>query len=354
MPTSILVFVIATAAVLFIGPRLARIAEALAERTGVGNVLVGAVLLGVVTSLPGLVLTVTAAARGDVELAVANAIGGVAAQTAFVAIADIAYRRGTLSSGVPTREVSLQAALLVVLLALVAIGLGTPDVRLGPIHPMTVAMIVLYGFGLSAGRNLGRRTRAGTEPSLEPSIEASEQRRAEGGRGGLRGKIGDIGEASRREHARSTADLTVRFVAFAGLMTAAGFALSITADAIIGLTGLSPTSVGFAFTSVATSTPELVTAVAAARRGAIGLSAGDIIGGNVFDTLFIAAADVASGGKVFSGAGPASIPITGLALLMNGILLAGLMRAGPGARRVDLESYAVVAVWLIAVVLIVA
>ena len=54
---TIAVFAVATAAVVGVGPRLARIAEALANRYSISHVLVGAVLLGVVTSLPGLVLS---------------------------------------------------------------------------------------------------------------------------------------------------------------------------------------------------------------------------------------------------------------------------------------------------------
>jgi cation:H+ antiporter len=37
---------------------------------------------------------------------------------------------------------------------------------------------------------------------------------------------------------------------------------------------------------------ELVTTIAAVRRGALQLAVGGIIGGNTFDTLFLTAADV--------------------------------------------------------------
>jgi cation:H+ antiporter len=47
------------------------------------------------------------------------------------------------------------------------------------------------------------------------------------------------------------------------------------------------------FTASANSLPELVTAVAAVRAGAVGLAVGDAIGGNSFEVLFLAAADLA-------------------------------------------------------------
>src|SRR6056297_460596 len=151
------VFGAATVAVFFVGPRLARVVETIADRLGIGQVLVGAVLLGVVTSLPGLVLTVTAAARGEAELAVANALGGVAAQTFFIAIADIVYRTGTLASGVPTRQVSFQAAFLLLMLSLVVIALGSADTVVIGVHPITPVIVVAYLVGLSLSRRVDQQ-----------------------------------------------------------------------------------------------------------------------------------------------------------------------------------------------------
>jgi cation:H+ antiporter len=343
---TIVVFAVATIAVAVVGPRLARVAEAVANRLDVGHVLVGAVLLGVVTSLPGLVLTVTAASRGETELAVANALGGVAAQTLFLAIADIAFRSGTLSSHVPTRQVGYQAALLMVLLALVVIGLGTADVAVAGMHPMSVCLIGAYLGGMLLARRLDVSVSAiGPEP--DPSD-------FEGGRAGQRGKLGTLEESPklRREEQRSWGALWARFGVFAALLSLAGFALAWAGGEIATSTALSATSVGVLLTAVATSTPELVTAVAAARRGAIGLAAGDIIGGNTFDTLFIAAADIVSPGSVFAGAGPSAVGLAGLVILLNGVLLAGLVRQGSGTVKTDTESLTIVVIWLISAVVL--
>lgn len=341
-------FVAAMAAVAVVGPRLARIAEAIANRLELGHVLVGAVLLGVVTSLPGLVLTVTAAARGETELAVSNALGGVAAQTLFLAIADIVFRRGTLSSHVPTRQVGYQAALLMVLLAFVIIGLGSPSVAVWRIHPVSAGLVVGYVGGLYLSRRLDLRGAAAIGPEPDPSD-------VEGGRSGLRGKLGTLEEspAVRHEEQRSWSSIWTRFAVFAAVLVGAGFVLALTGGELASSTALSATSVGVLLTAVATSTPELVTSVAAARRGAIGLAAGDIIGGNTFDTLFIAAADVASDGPIMAQAGSSAIGLAGLVVLLNGVLLGGLVRQGSGARNTDVESLSIVAIWLFAVAVIV-
>ena len=339
------VFVLATVAVFAVGPRLARVVETLADRLGIGQVLVGAVLLGVVTSLPGLVLTVTAAASGDAELAVANALGGVAAQTFFIAIADIVYRAGTLSNGVPTRQVSFQAAFLLVMLSLIVVALGSADRSWFWIHPITPVIVVAYLLGLA----LSRRVEQDEQPTLAAEPPGGRDEDDQGARGGLRGKMGELeeqpSERVRELEATSTPSLWLRFAAFAGVLAASGFALAWAGSSIADRTALSATSVGVLLTAVSTSTPELVTAVAAARSGAIGLAAGDIIGGNVFDTLFVAAADMAAPGSIFEQAGDSALLLAGLAMLLNALLLAGLVRQGSGTRNVDAESIGIAAVW---------
>jgi cation:H+ antiporter len=87
-------------------------------------------------------------------------------------------------------------------------------------------------------------------------------------------------------------------------------------------------------------------AVSAARSGAVGLAAGDIVGGNTFDVLFISAADVVSGASVFAAAGAIAVIIASTSILMNAILLAGMVRKGAGACEVDVENVAIVAVWI--------
>lgn len=309
--------------------------------------MVGAVLLGAATSLPGLVLTVTAASSGDTDLAFSNAIGGVAAQTFFIAIADIAYRKGTLSSQVPTREAAFQAALLVVLLSVLLIALSSPDAAIGRIHLTTPLVVVLYFAGLAAGRRLG------TDLRLARSEVAGDSTEAEGGHGGAQGKLGRIHSVDPRLAAASSARLWLRFAVMATILGLAGVGLASAGSELTDRYGLSQVSIGFVLTAVLSSTPELVTAIAAARRGAIGLAAGDIIGGNVFDTLFVAAADFASSDPLPQVVAGSAVGLVGLAMLLNGLLLAGLMRQGDGTRAIDAESLLIVAVWAAGVVVLI-
>jgi cation:H+ antiporter len=75
---------ICAAAIALVGTRLTRVVDQLADRTGLGEAVAGAVLLGAATSFSGIVVSVTAAAKGNPELAISNALGGIAVQTFFL------------------------------------------------------------------------------------------------------------------------------------------------------------------------------------------------------------------------------------------------------------------------------
>jgi cation:H+ antiporter len=63
----------AAAVIAIAGTRLARVADQLADLTGMGEALFGALFLGAATSLPGVVTTVVAALEGHTDLAISSA-----------------------------------------------------------------------------------------------------------------------------------------------------------------------------------------------------------------------------------------------------------------------------------------
>lgn len=93
-----LVFVGAAAAVWVAGTRVSGYADVISQRTGLGQAIVGLVLLGGITSLPEIAASSTSALAGDAPLAVNNLLGGVAMQVAILAIGDLAVGRAALTS----------------------------------------------------------------------------------------------------------------------------------------------------------------------------------------------------------------------------------------------------------------
>ena len=141
----------------------------------------------------------------------------------------------------------------------------------------------------------------------------------------------------------------------AAVLTVAGLALTILgARLLVGGAvelalsfGLSETLIGLTIVAVGTSLPELVTSVAAVRRGALTLAVGGIIGGNAYDTLFSAAADIAYREGSIYHAMPRSVSFwAALSLLMAAVLSMGLIRRetqGPGG--VGMESVGILVLY---------
>lgn len=319
-------FALATAVVALVAPRLAKVADQLGTRTGIGNSLAGAVFLGACTSVPGLVVTVSATLRGDVELAAANAVGGVAAQTTFLALADVAYRRGSLTRDAVSPRALSQVALLLVLLAVPLLAVsGYPDATvLDRVHPASLVLLVAYPAGMWVARRQPRR----------PGED-------EGGR-----------DSDSDEGRPSLAGLWLRLAGYASVVGVAGYLISTQVGPIADSIGLTTVAAGALLTAAATSSPELLTAISAARRGRPALAVGDIVGGNNFDLLFLAVADLVLAGSLYADLGPAFPLLIGVAVLLNAALLLGFVRGRP-ERRVSPPNVLVLALYVALAVLLV-
>lgn len=318
LTSAIPLFLVAAASIAFCGTKLTKVADRLADKTGWGEAVVGAVILGGSTSLPGIITSVSTAYQGYAELAVSNAVGGIAAQTAFLAIADIVYRKANLEHAAASIANLLQGTLLITLLAIPIVAYAGPDVSWLGIHPATVLLVAGYVFGLrlvAQSRTQQMWSPKQTERTVLDEVED---------------QIPNI----------RLRTLVIQFAGLAGITAIAGYAIAQSGVAIATQTGLSQSLVGTLFTAVATSVPELVTTVAAVRTGALALAVGGIIGGNCFDLLFVACSDIAyRSGSIYSTITEQQIFIMGLTILMTGVLLLGLLRREKyGFAKIGFES----------------
>lgn len=328
---SIIVFVICAAAIAVLGTRITRVVDQLADRTGLGEAVAGAVLLGASTSLSGAVLSVTAAWRGHPELAISNALGGIAVQTLFLAVADIFYRRANLEHAAASAPNMLQNALLTALLALILLAPMLPNLTIWAIHPVTPLLFLLYVYGIFLVRD------ARKNPMWKPSITRETREDVPDDTGAMPG----------------LASLWISYLALMASLGLAGWLLEPAASNIAAQTLLDQTAVGVLLTATSTSLPELVTSVAAVRRGALTLAVGGIVGGNAFDTLFTAASDIAyRDGSIYHTISDQSLMWVTLTLFMTSILMMGLIRREEyGPAGIGVESLAIVLLYLSGVLL---
>ena len=308
------------------GVALTRRADLLADRTGLGEAVAGAVFLGVTTSLSGTVTSVTAAAQGAASLSIANALGGIAVQTAFLAVADITYRRANLEHAAAELTNLVLVTLLMLTLSIPLLAYSMPAYTVWALHPASPVLAIVY----VAGLRLSEQIRMA--PMWQPT-ETTETRF-------------DMPEKE-GPGAPTTHRLAVEFALLMATVGAAGWVIAETGTALSSQTGLSQAVIGTLFTSVATSLPELVTTLAAVRRGALQLAVGGIIGGNTYDVLFLALSDAAyRDGSLYHAMEPRHVFLIALALAMSAVLLLGLLRREKsGAGNIGFESVLVLAIY---------
>ncbi|PWE33479.1 cation transporter [Maritimibacter sp. 55A14] len=320
------VFALAAAVVLVAGTAMTGMADRIADRTGLGEALTGGVLLGVATSLSGTVVSLTAALDGNASLAFSNGVGGIAAQTAFLALADIVYRRANLEHAAAELTNMFQAALLILMLAIPLAAFVMPPVTVLAVHPASVLLVAIFCIGVKATGEVRRA------PMWNP-VDTAETRR-------------DVPE-DEDDARRSAGRLLAGFFALMLILGLAGWTIARAAAELTDRLDLSQALVGALMTAVVTSLPELVTTMAAVRRNALQLAVGGIIGGNTFDVLFLTLSDIGyREGSIYHAVGKAELFWLTVGMAMTAILLLGLiMREKRGPGGIGVESLSILAIY---------
>jgi cation:H+ antiporter len=228
-------------------------AAGLSRRFGLSPVIVGAVVIGLGTSVPELLVSVIAAANGDASLGVGNVIGSNIANLSLV----LGVAALVVPMAVHSSVVRREAPISFLAVAAFALALQGGLSRVDGVLLLLALVVVMIVTVRSAGRS-------GNEELAE-----------------------EVEQVLAEIPARRVVALTV-----VGLLgTALGAQLLV--DGAVGLAtelGLSEGFVGLTLVAVGTSLPELVTAVQAARRGEDELIVGNVLGSNVFNSLLVGGA----------------------------------------------------------------
>lgn len=296
-------FSLAAAAVWFAGSRLARLVDALTDKTGLGQAFMGMLLLGGITSLPEMAAVSTSAAAGNAPLAINNLLGTASINLVLLAAADIYFGREALTAVAARPATLMQGVLSMILATIVALIATVGDIAM---------------FGIGAGSAVIALA-AVTALWLSSNFEHQHVWEA----------VGDMHSEEEGEHRqddRSVGRLSLYIGLCALLILGSGFILSTTADAIAKTTGIASGMVGFVLVGFATSLPELSSIIAALQLKRFQMAIGDIFGTNIFNLLLIAVADIFyRGGPVLAEAGRFEVTGAILAVLMTGIVIVGLL-----------------------------
>jgi len=298
------------------GIQLSDYTDVLAERLHLGAALGGVILLALATNLPEIAITVSAAASGQLEIAVGNVLGGIAIQTVVLVVLDGAgvRPRRPLTYLAASLTLVLEGGLVVAVLLTVVAGTQLPsDLVVARLTPDVVLIAVLWIAGLLLVQRSSR------------SLPWSDSGEAPGGQEVPRGHSQHQQEDRATRKGVSTTRAVLVFGVAAVVTLAAGVTIEQSGDAYFGRLGLSGVLFGATVLAAATALPEVSTGLTAARNGDYKLAIGDIFGGNAFLPVLFLVATFVSGRAVLPDAQKSDIYLTALGALLTVVYMAGLI-----------------------------
>jgi len=293
-------FVLCLVIILFAGTKLAQYGDAIAEKTGLGRIWIGLVLIAAITTMPELVTSISSVALvHSADLALGTLLGSCCFNLSILAVLDILQSRTPVLSVASPRHV-VTAGWGALLIAIAAAGIIAGGrfsfLASGWVGIPSIVIIIMYLLGMWWIFRRERKQRSYDAPTTSPQYDKF-----------------------------TTRTVCIRFALAAAAIIAAGIWLSFIGDEISETTGWGGTFVGTLFLAITTSAPELVVAVSALRLGAVDLAVADILGANMLDIVIIAPVDLAHGqGYILSSVSSGHLITASVAVMMSLLVIAGL------------------------------
>ncbi len=241
----------------------------IAKRFHVPEIVIGATVVSVGTTLPEVMVSLTAAVNGNSAIAYGNAIGSIICNTALIAALTVAIRPASVSRKAlvtPTVFFFVSAAIYVA----AAYIFGRFDRALG----ISMLIVFVTYMVLTVGN--------GKKVSAE-----------------------NLSEASITQDGRIVKDV-ILLILSAGLIAVGADMLEMSSVSLATMAHIPTEVIGVTVIALCTSLPELVTAITALTKGHGALSLGNVIGANIFNLVLVTGAtatispfSVPEGSKLF-------------------------------------------------------
>ncbi|HEX7965335.1 MAG TPA: sodium:calcium antiporter [Gammaproteobacteria bacterium] len=338
--TALALFLLSAAAVWYAGIKLSLSTDVLSDRLGWGEALGGLVLLGIVTTLPEIAITASAALHGDMSLAIGNILGGISIQTVVLVVLDVFGLGATaaLSHRAASLTLVVEGLMVVAVLVVVLIGTQMPQHLIFlRVTPPTLFIAALWLGGLW----LVKQSRSDL-PWQDAGAAPGGQRMKRGGATKARAK-----EAMQR---RSFLRVVATFAAAALVTLGAGVLLEVTSETLAKQLHMDGVVFGATLLAAATALPEVSTGLAAMKLGDYQLAMSDIFGGNAFMPVLFLMATLLSGEAVLPSAHETDIYLTCLGILLTLVYMVGLIfRPRRQVLRMGLDSLAVLLLYALGI-----
>ena len=343
----IVLFLGAAAAVWLAGQKLSDSTDALSSHYGLGQALGGLILLAIVTNLPELAITTSAALGDNLGIAVGNILGGIALQTVVLVVLDVwgVGPKTTLTYHAASLVLVLEGAIVIGVLALVIMGTQMPaSVIFLRLTPGSVAIAAVWIGGLLLV-NRAQKEMPWQAKGDAPGGQDSEPGGEKDGDPPRKKKL----KGDKLGKAWTTFGLGALVTLICGVL------LERSGDAIAGHIGMNGVLFGATFLAASTSIPEVSTGLASIKIGDTKLAFSDIFGGNAFLPVLFLLATLLSGKAVLPQAHKSDIYLTGLGIILTSIYMIGLiLRPRRQILRMGVDSFAVLVCYILGIVGIIA
>ena len=237
-------------------------ASALARRFHLPELLIGATVVSIGTTLPEVMVSTMSAVSGHGEIAYGNAIGSVICNAALIAAITIAVRPGKVDPKTLRTPVAFFFAAAAIY-CVAAYGFGKFT------RPMGFIMLTLFVAYMAANVIQMKATPAEIKAEVKAEVEE---------------------EAAEEE---MTLPHTFLRLVSGAVFIAVGAHLLVDNGTIIAQElGVPESVIALTFVALGTSLPELVTAITALIKGCSDLSLGNIVGANVFNLVLVSGVSV--------------------------------------------------------------
>ena len=278
-------------------------ASGIARRFHLPEILIGATVVSIGTTLPEVMVSAGAAVKGVGDIAYGNAIGSIICNTALIAAITIAIKPGPAARKSMTVPVAFFFGAATIYCA-VSYLLGT--------FTRTVGIVLLSVFVVYMVTTVVRMKK--TAASIE-TVQLEEQVGALTSEAELEARSGEDHTVESKEAGTKDSLLKdiVLLIIGAVFIAIGASLLNENAQTIARECGVSEKVIGLTIVALGTSLPELVTAITSLIKGHGSLSLGNIIGANLFNLVLVSGVSVTLN--------PFDVPVSGYIAGINSSLV---------------------------------
>lgn len=322
---TILLFLIGIVLIVKGGDFFVDAAAWMAKASGIPQVIIGATIVSLATTLPEMLVSVIAAVDGKVDMAVGNAVGSVTANIGLIMALSLLFMPGIIN-----RKDYVPKSILMFCSSLVIVASG----RVGSIDLFLSAVLMIF-FVLFLIENIRSTQRSINKNTA--ALHAAENTAA-------------VSLPASKTDTEKSVVITniIKFIAGTiGIVVGANLLVN-NGSELARYIGISERIIGVTLVAVGTSLPELVTTITAIVKKQSSLSIGNILGANIIDLTLILPISMFCAGK------PLPIAVSSATLDFPACLLVGCIAVIPmmiTSRFKRWQGFALLAVYTIYLVL---